>query len=88
MPPTVQFILQNKNFFQAQLANVVGYGCLSECCRAIAPQQNKRIKSINSDRNFKKEFYKKINHFTFCLSLSSSITSCSSRPLLTHSAFS
>jgi len=27
MPPTVQFILQDKNFYQAQLANVVGYGC-------------------------------------------------------------
>ena len=27
MPPTVQFILQNKNLFQAQLVNVVGYGC-------------------------------------------------------------
>ena len=46
MPPTVQFILQNKNLYQAQLANVVSYGCLSECCRAIAPQQNKRIKVL------------------------------------------
>ena len=30
---------------------------VSECCRAIAPQQNKRIKNINSEKNFKIEFY-------------------------------
>ena len=87
MPPTVQFILQNKILYQAQLAKCSWLWMLSECGRAIAPPQNKRKKVLIQIEILKKNL-QEINHCTFCLSLSSSITSCSSRPLLTHSAFS
>ena len=41
MSPTVQFILQNKNLYQAQLAKLVGYGC---CVNVVVLSHHNRTK--------------------------------------------